>query len=55
MTFVELIEKKTKTQAETMLCQAIASLSTQAQFEKNTPGEIFNFIEKTSQHWSKKL
>ena len=51
MTFQELLDKKPKTQVESMLCQAIAALSTQPQFSKNTPWEVFEHIERTCQHW----
>ena len=55
MTFQELLNKRPKTQAEAMLCQAIAALSTQSQFSKNTTWEIFEHIEKTCQHWEDTL
>ena len=51
MEFQQLLEKRPKTQAEAMLCQAIAALSTQPQFEKMTPWEVFEHVKETSQHW----
>lgn len=52
MDFDGLLRKTVKTQAEAMLCQAIAALSTQPQFERMTPWEVFEHVRKTSQHWT---
>lgn len=51
MDFDTLIRKTPKTQTEVLLCQAIAALSTQPQFETMTPWEVFDHIKATSQHW----
>lgn len=52
LTFQQLLDKKSKTQVESMLCQSIAALSTQPQFTSMTPWEVFDHIKKTSQQWS---
>ena len=51
MTFQELLYKRPKSKVEAMLCQAIAALSTQPQFAEMTPWEVYEHVEKTSQHW----
>lgn len=51
MDFNELMAKNPKTQSDAMLCQAIAALSTQPQFEKMTPWEVFEHVQNTCQHW----
>lgn len=51
MTFEELLNKRPKTQAESMLCQAIAALSTQPQFSNMSPNQVFDHVQGTCQHW----
>lgn len=53
MTFDELMSKHPKTEAESLLIQAIAALSTQPQFSSMTPWEVFEHIQRTSQEIDK--
>lgn len=52
MNFDELMSKNPKSQVDAMLCQAIAALSTQPQFENWSPWLIFDHIQNTCQHWT---
>jgi hypothetical protein len=49
----EILNKPVKTQAESILIQAIATLSTQPQFALMTPWEVFNHIKKIAQEVDK--
>lgn len=49
LTFDELMDKSSKTEAESVLIQAIAALSTQSQFSSMTPWEVFEHIKKNAQ------
>ena len=51
MTFDELLRKLPKSKCESMLCQAIAALSTEKDYEHMTPWEVFEHIQQTAQHW----
>lgn len=47
-----LMSRNPKTQADAMLCQAIAALSTQEQFAKMSPWDVFEHVKNTCQHWN---
>ncbi len=49
LTFDKLMDKRSKTEVETILIQAIAALSTQTQFESMTPWEVFEHVQKNAQ------
>ena len=52
MAFEVLLKRNPKTQTDAMLCQAIAALSTQEQFAKMSPNQVFDHIKNTCQHWT---
>lgn len=51
MDFQDLLDKSPKSKVEILLCQAIATLSTQKDFSHMAPWEVFDYVERTSSHW----